>query len=66
MRCVSLAPLVGHHAQDVPRIETGIWCKAGIAPPYVFLKLIFKLFCQIFDVVRRPVLYIHAKVQTHT
>ena len=33
-------------------------------PPKV-LELVFELFSQIFDVVRWPVLDVHAKVQTH-
>ncbi len=81
MRCVSLAPLVGHHAQDVPRQCGHFWFNAapdlirglvlgsdpGSSPGFSDqLKLILKLLGQIFDVVRWPVLNVHAKVQTHT
>ena len=64
MRCVSLAPLVGHHAQDVPR-HCGHLLGGPVSPPE-FLELVFELLSQIFDVVWWPVLNVHAKVQTHT
>ncbi|PXW72293.1 hypothetical protein C7964_101403 [Loktanella sp. PT4BL] len=64
MRCVSLAPLVGRNCPGCsPPVRAFL---GGPVSPPEFLELVFELLGQIFDVVRWPVLNVHAKVQTHS
>ena len=34
-------------------------------PPFLTLEIVFELLGQVFDVVRWPILNVHAKVETH-